>query len=114
MIKYVNGRNHVVVNNHGIMPYISPGSQSAGMVRWNVNMNEMEVYDGVSWKQLSTSIDVGLDPEAEMILSWAREKMLEEQKLDELCKKYPGLDRARSNFETFLKLVQSEESIQSS
>jgi hypothetical protein len=108
MIKNINGRNRIIINNYSSAPYISPGSQSSGMVRYNTSTNELEVYDGLSWKQLSSNIDIGLDAETEMILNWAKEKMLEEQRLDELCKKYPGLDKARTNFETFRRLAESE------
>lgn len=108
MIKNINGRNHVIVNNYNAAPYISPGSQSAGMVRYNTNTCDMEVYDGVAWKQLSSSIDIGLDPETEMILTWAREKMLEEKRIDDLCEKHPGLRKAKDNYELFKKLIIEE------
>lgn len=114
MITNVITKGSIVTYSNPSNPYISPGSQSAGMVRYNTNMQQMEVYDGVSWLKLGGSCEVGLTNEAEMIISWAREKMLEEQKLDELCKKYPGLERARANFEIFKRLVQAEASVQES
>lgn len=111
MIKHILGKNKIIVSNTSSTPYISPGSQSAGLVRWNTNMNELEVYDGVAWKQMSSSVEISLDPETEMILAWAKEKMLEERKIDELCKKFPGLERARANFEVFKRLAQSESTV---
>lgn len=112
MIKSINGSRYITVsNNSSSDPYISPGSVGAGMIRWNPNMNCMEVNDGNMWKQFSVSYPtIGLSPDAEAILDWAKQKKAEEHQLDELCKKYPGLDRARSNFETFKRLVLSEES----
>lgn len=111
MIKGItsNSKYITVTGGYASNPYISPGSQSAGMMRWNVNTTEIEVYDGVSWKTMPTSYaSVELNGEAEALLDWARQKRQEEWELDELCKKFPGLDRARNNFETFKRLVQSE------
>lgn len=111
MIKHILGKGNLVTNYIGSAPYISPGAQGAGMVRYNTNSQTMEVYDGVSWKELSTNIEVGLSAEAEATIDWARRKMLEEARIDELCKKYPGLGKARDNFETFLRMVESEASV---
>ena len=33
-------------------PYISPGAQSAGMLRYNTGTHKTEVYDGNGWQQL--------------------------------------------------------------
>ena len=113
MIKGINGGMYInVTGAYFTDPYISPGSVGAGMVRWNPNMNCMEVSDGSSWKQFTTSIPtIELTPEAQNILDWAKKKMEEEKRIDELCQKYPGLDKARSNYETFLRMVESEKSV---
>jgi hypothetical protein len=113
MIKGITGGKYILVSG-GVSsdPYISPGSVGAGMMRYNANMNCIEINDGNMWKQMSsTYANVTLDAEAETILNWAKEKMAEEKRLNELCEKYPGLRKARDNYEVFLKLVQSEESV---
>lgn len=112
MIRTITGGRYITISGASYSdPYISPGSVGAGMVRWNPNMNCMEVNDGSMWKQFSTSHPtVELTPEAQELLDWARRKMQEERQLDELCKKYPGLERARTNFDTFKQLVLTEES----
>jgi hypothetical protein len=116
MIKSINGGRYITVSGATYTdPYISPGSVGAGMIRWNPNMNCMEVNDGSMWKQFSTSFPtVSLTPEAESILDWAKQKQAEEYRLDELCKKYPGLSKARDNFETFKRLVEAEEDVSKS
>ena len=111
MIKNVLTKGNLVTTYIGSAPYISPGTQSAGMVRYNTNMQTMEVYDGVAWRDLSTNLEIGLSNEAEEIIAWARKKMLKEARIDELCEKYPGLATARANYETFLRLVESETSV---
>jgi hypothetical protein len=116
MIKNISGSKYITISNSGSSdPYISPGSVGAGMLRWNPNMNCMEVNDGNMWKQFSVSYPtVSLTPEAESILDWASKKQAEEKQLDELCEKYPGLERARNNFETFKRLVIAEENVSQS
>lgn len=114
MIKAVLGSKNIIVNGYAPNPYISPGAQSAGMVRYNTNMQQMEVYDGMSWHVISGTAEVSLTPAADSAIAWAMKKMAEEAKIDELCKKYPGLGKARDNFETFLRLVESEESVPTS
>jgi hypothetical protein len=111
MIKGLSaGKYLTVTNGMSSDPYISPGAVGAGMMRYNSNMNCIEVSDGVAWKQIGMSYaTVDLDYSAQQIMDWAKQKMEEEQKLDELCKKYPGLERARSNFETFKRLVLEED-----
>jgi hypothetical protein len=49
-----------------------------------------------------------LSSEAEAAIKWASEKMREDQKLEELCKKYPALQHAKDNFELIKALVQDE------
>jgi hypothetical protein len=113
MIKGITGGKYVaIIGGESTDPYISPGAMGAGMVRYNSNMNCMEVNDGNSWKQLGMSYaTVELTGEAQFILDWAKKKMAEEKQINDLCEKYPGLGKARDNYEVFLKLVQSEESV---
>lgn len=121
MIKGISGGRYITVSGGApSTTYISPGSVGAGMLRYNGNMNCIEVNDGNVWKQMDTTYaQVQLDSEAEMLLDWAKKKRAEELELDELCKKYPGLERARGNFETFKRLALSgqsslQETVQSS
>lgn len=113
MIKGINGGRYVqVMNGYTSDPYISPGAVGAGMMRWNPNMNCIEISDGITWKQvMGTMPSIDLTPEATELLDWAKKKMEEEKRIDELCQKYPGLDKARANYETFLAMVESETSV---
>jgi hypothetical protein len=113
MIKGITGGRYVAVSGGtSTDPYISPGAMGAGMIRYNTNMNCMEVNDGNSWRQLGMNYaSVELTPDAQSILDWAKTKMEEEKRIDELCEKYPGLRKARDNYEVFLKLVQSETAV---
>jgi hypothetical protein len=114
MIKGITGGKYVIVNGGSSSdPYISPGSAGAGMMRWNPNMNCMEVNDGSMWKQLGMSYaTVALDPEAESILNWARQERdrqrLREKRIQEnpaLKKAYEAIQRAEANYDILDKIV---------
>jgi hypothetical protein len=78
-------------------PYIPPGGQSAGMVRYNTNMNVIEAYDGQVWKEVSSYASVGLTAEAELLLDWARKKRDEEIELESLAREHPAINIALDN-----------------
>jgi hypothetical protein len=79
-------------------PYIPPGGQSAGMVRYNTNMNFMEVYDGQSWREISSGFaNVSLTNEAEVLLDWVRRKRNEELEIEALAKEHPAINIALDN-----------------
>jgi hypothetical protein len=102
MIKGINstGRYTVVQGGTAMNPYIAPGGQSAGMVRYNTNMNIMEIYDGQSWKELFTSYaSIGLTSEAESLLDWARNKMAEELQYKAIANEHPAVKIALENLE---------------
>ena len=109
MIKGINtsGRYITVQGGTTSNPYISPGAAGAGMVRYNPNMNQLEVNDGNSWQVIGTSYaTVELTPDAESLLDWAR-KERDKQRAREyaiknnpaLKKAYEAIRRAEENFD---------------
>jgi len=106
----------VVSNGSPMNPYISPGSQSAGMMRYNTSSSNIEVYDGVAWKQMDGSYTtVDLSPEAQDLLQWARTQRqldLNRKTLIEnspaLKKAYEAIKRAEDNFDFLSKFVEDE------
>jgi hypothetical protein len=110
MIRQISGGGSCIQVTGGTpsFPYISPGSAGAGMVRWNPNMNCLEINDGSMWKTLNVDYTmISLTPSAEAAIHWAQKKMNEERDLEELCKRFPGLEKARNNFEMFKRLAES-------
>lgn len=109
MIRTITGNRYINVQGGSPSnPYISPGAVGAGMLRWNSNINSIEVNDGMSWKTLNQDYTtLSLTPDAEAAIDWVRKKMDEERDLEELCKRFPGLKKARDNFEMFRKLAES-------
>jgi len=109
MIKGINssGRYLTVTGGSPSSTYISPGSVGSGMLRYNANTSAIEVNDGSVWRQLDMShAAVELTPEAESLLDWARKKRDQELKIDELCEKYPALQKAKDNFDLILNIIK--------
>lgn len=96
MIKTINGSGRYLLVNGG-MPattYVNnnSGSMQVGNMRFNTMNQCVEVYDGYSWVQMGTShASIGLTPEAERLLDWARMKMMEELELESLAEKNPTI-----------------------
>jgi hypothetical protein len=102
MIKGITpaGKYVMVTGSNSSTPYISPGAVGAGMLRWNSNINSMEVNDGVSWKTFDMSYtSVGLTSEAENLLDWARKKRDEEMVWQSLAKENQAVKIALDNLE---------------
>jgi hypothetical protein len=79
--------------------YVSPGASGAGMLRYNTNMNCVEVNDGSVWKQIETSYaSVGLNSEAESLLDWIKEKKREEEAMWVSPGDHPAVKIAKENF----------------
>jgi hypothetical protein len=93
MIKSIIGGFGVRVHNGTpTTTYISPGAQSAGMLRYSPNSGNIEVYDGVAWLTLSTSYaTVELTPDVQAVVQWAREKIEQEKTIKALAERSPAV-----------------------
>ena len=115
MIKGINssGRYLTVSGGSPSSTYISPGSVGSGMLRYNPNMNCIEVNDGNSWIQLQSSYaTVELTADTESLLEWARLERTKQRVLAErieqnpaLKKAYAAVLRAQENFDILDKIV---------
>lgn len=97
MIKGINSSSRYLTVTGGTPsnPYISPGSVGAGMMRYNPNMNCIEVNDGNSWKTLEMSYaSVELNADAESLLQWAREQRDKQWARESKMQSNPALKRA--------------------
>ena len=52
-----------------------------------------------------------LSNETKVTLDWARQKMQEEQRLEQLMAQHPGLRDLHDRFEVMLRLVQQHDTI---
>ena len=108
MIKGLLGEQGITVSGGDTsVPYVYPNTTNpmTGMMRvWGT---DTQVFDGSSWLNMNSSYaTVSLDPESQVLLDWARRKMLEEQELQSLMKKHPGLEDAKDRYEVMLALVK--------
>jgi len=118
MIKGINssGRYLTVSGGSPSSTYISPGSIGAGMLRYNSNMNCIEVNDGNMWKQLETGYaTVELNSETESLLEWARLERTKQRVLAErieqnpaMKKAYEAVLRAQENFDILDTIAGNE------
>ena len=115
MIKTINGSGRYLMVNGGYpaTTYIntSSGYMNVGDVRYNTNMQRLEVYDGNMWMELNTShASVGLTPDAEYAIDWAIKKQREDMELEVLAKSNPtiaDLISQKKELDDKIKMVQT-------
>ena len=115
MIRHIMSNTyHLHVNRSGTGgPYISPGASGAGQVRFNPNMNRLEVNDGSVWLELMTQdFTLTISDQATKAIDWATRKMSEENEREQRARNNPALlkaleaiKRAEDNFELIDQLV---------
>jgi hypothetical protein len=98
MIKNItSGQGITITNNYSSWPSFYNNSAASnntlvGQVRYNGANQTMEVYDGVTWLQLTTQYPtVELAPHVQAVVVWAQTKMAEETRLKELAAKHPSV-----------------------
>ena len=112
MIKTVTSHGPYLVVNGGYnnYPSVSPGTVGAGQLRWNSNMNEIEVNDGISWRSLNANnTTISLTNDAQDALSWALKKMQEERELEQRLQRHPGLADTYEKFKIMEALCREED-----
>jgi len=83
-IAVTGGPGSNYVNNSNYM--------GVGQIQYNTNTQRLELYNGTSWQPINLGqYYVGLNPEAEQILDWARKKMQEEQEARAMAEQYPAV-----------------------
>lgn len=92
------------------VPIYNNGQLGVGAVRFNPSQQALEIYDGSQWIRWNPSATIDLTPAASQTIDWAYKKMLQEQKIQGLMEKHPGLRDLHEKYEIMLALVQQEES----
>ena len=78
---------YITVDSSSAVPYISPSTPSAGLVRYYGN--EMQVYDGAAWLTVKNSVNIALTGVAVEAIGWAHKKMEEEKEARAMAEQYP-------------------------
>lgn len=86
--------------------YLLPAQ--SGQVRWNGHSKEFEVCDNQSgnWYRINPEVELRNDDQLAEVMEWAKKKMVEEKKVEELAKQYPAVKDAKEKLDIILKLVQ--------
>jgi hypothetical protein len=119
MIKGLMGTCGVTVSaGNTSLPYVGPNANNpmTGMLR--INNTDIEVFNGSSWQQLSTSYaTVSLDQDILDIIQWARTQRTMAMNRLTLAQNNPALmnalesiKRAEENFELLEKFVMYDKS----
>lgn len=98
-----------IQNGYNNVPPLSPGAQSAGLLRYNGNNSSIEVYNGVAWFPIDTNSNLNLSEAAHEAIKWAETKMQEESRLQDMMARHPGLKELHDKFEMMRVLCQQEE-----
>lgn len=108
MIKTINTGKGIKVNQTYTSDIIfSPGASGAGHVRWNPNMNCLEINDGVIWRQVNWNYPtIELDTETQEILEWAKNKMAQEREVEKYAQEYPAVAEIKEKMDLILNLVK--------
>lgn len=95
MIKNISsGGKYLTVSGNPGSTYVNnmSGAQGVGNMRYNTSTQNLEVYNGNSWVEISSGYaTVQMTPEAESLLDWAKKKRDEESMLLELAKSNPTI-----------------------
>lgn len=87
---------------------------TTGQVRWNGNTKCFEVCDNNNssynggWMRIDNTVQLSSDPQIQSVLEWAKKKMTEDAKIEQLAKEYPAVKDAREKLDIIIKLVQDE------
>jgi hypothetical protein len=120
MIKGItpSGR-YTTVSNGNASTYVNSysGQQGVGNMRFNTSTQNIEVFDGNNWVMLNMSYTtIGLTPDAESLLDWAKEKRNEELAWESLAEDnqavkiaLENLNKARQQLDVTAKLARDHE-----
>jgi hypothetical protein len=100
MIKGITAGTMIDVQHAGPAPYVygKIDGQGVGTVLYNTKNQNLEVWDGIVWQQITLSQPtVSLNSSAVDAINWAMTKMAEDAKLEELSKKHPAIKSAYEN-----------------
>lgn len=82
------------------MPYINMNAPSSGMVRYNGNTKNLEVFDGSSnvWIQMyGQTADIQLSGDVLLTVNWAKKKIAEETEWEKLAETNDAVKIALEN-----------------
>jgi hypothetical protein len=82
------------------------GNEQVGEVR--AYGGELYAFNGNNWNIISTTTMIGLSPDLESVVLWAKNRMRREDEEASLLEAHPGLKRAKDHYELLKKLYVEE------
>lgn len=117
MIKDLIQQGSNIVVQSTVQPYVANNNSmnqfagaTAGQVRMNLQTQCFEVFDGMTWVNVTTTATVDLSMSANDAIAWARQKMQEERELQQKMDKHPSLKAAFEQFKIVEALVNEYDS----
>jgi len=112
MIKQLTGvKGITVMGGNTSYPYVNMTNLSAGMVRFNGNNQNFEVYDGSNWMTFGGNYTtIELDSDVRALLEWVKAKKAEEEYLQKEAQSNPtikDLINQRTEIDNKIKMVKT-------
>lgn len=96
-----NDENTFIINTSPV------ASASVGDIWFDSSSNSVLTYDNSQWVTISAN-DINLDTlDFPQPVEWEHE-FPAFHKVEEMCKEYPGLEKAYENFKTIYKMVEQD------
>ena len=127
MIKTISSHGRYVMVRDGVpgtvtvYPNNYVSAMGTGNVRFNTSTQCLEVCDGSGWVQLNMGFpQIGLTPDAESLLDWARKKRDEELQIEGLASTSPAINdllnqinEKRDQIKVIATLIKDEKKVSS-
>jgi len=109
MINSITAGSGITVNGgYSTIPNVTLGVANAGAVHYNAQIQELQVFTGSQWVSVSSHTQIELAPSVQLVVNWAMKKMADEDSLDELLEKHPGLRDTYEKFELMKALCNKD------
>lgn len=70
-----------------------------GDLQYNAVTQQLQVFDGYSWREIYSTVSVGLTQQTTEVLEWARKKMEEETQIRNACQVNPTVADAYAAYQ---------------
>lgn len=77
-----------------------------GTVQWNGGLKRFQVSNGGGWTDIDNNVYFNIDPKLSEIFEWAKNKMEQEKKINDLAQKYPALKDAKEKLDMLVALIK--------
>lgn len=100
MIKNINANGRFIQISGGGSAHVSVsnGSNMSGNVRWNMNSQNLEVYDGSTWISIGKDVHMDISPQVYQMLDWVEKKMHEDRRIQHLVDSNPTVADAYATY----------------